>query len=74
MYRTGGLQDHPSVMKHPPVPGMLHSVFFWSHNHPEQSGKSKANRKEAQMAVAIAVHLLLQVPLSLVQSESRSHH
>lgn len=44
--------------------GMAKSLFFWSHDHPEggtEESNSKTNPVEAQMAVRLAKHLLLQV-------------
>jgi hypothetical protein len=53
------------VEQYPPVRGMEKSLFFWSHDHPEggtEDSNSKTNPAEAQMAVRLAKHLLLQVP------------
>lgn len=58
------LQDHPSVHSHPCVKGPARNVFFWAHNHPEggsnDESKSKFNTEEAEMAVRLVRHLLLQ--------------
>jgi hypothetical protein len=60
-----GVQDHASVQSHPNVMGMAENVFFWEHNHPEggsnDESKSKFNTEEADMAIHLVRHLLLQV-------------
>lgn len=66
-------QDYVSVHQYPPVRGMAHRLFFWSHDHPEggasDESKSKYNDEEAKMAVRLAKHLLLQVCIPCKQPQ-----
>lgn len=58
----GELQDHPSVLERPEVPGMVgYRSFFFSHSWPENSDSlsSKFNEMEAQMVAGFFVHLVL---------------
>lgn len=59
------LQDAPNVTRYGPVPGMVHNLFFWDHDHPEKSrdaeSKSFANRAEAERVVGLVAYLLRQV-------------
>ncbi|KAL3153759.1 hypothetical protein ABBQ32_013348 [Trebouxia sp. C0010 RCD-2024] len=57
------LQDHASVTNYPRVQGMVHDVFFWSHDHPEggkDENASKQNGIEAAMAARLAFYLVQQ--------------
>jgi hypothetical protein len=57
------LKDHPSVATYPPVKGMVHSLFFMDHDHPEQGHNersSKSNQWEARFSVLLARYLLQQ--------------
>jgi len=69
------LKDHESVLKYADVPGMIESVFFLTHNEKEKGdqsdhdSRSHLNPYEADMAVGLARHLLLQVRLKkLIQT------
>ncbi|KAE8389150.1 P-loop containing nucleoside triphosphate hydrolase protein [Aspergillus alliaceus] len=58
----GELQDHPSVLERPKVPGMGNvRSYFFSHNWPEShdSLASKFNEKEAEMILGFFIHLVL---------------
>ena len=61
------LNDDPSVLTRPPVRGIKQRVFFFQHNHPEDSQRNsfeaadaggKSNLFEAKMVVSTAQHLL----------------
>lgn len=57
------LQDDPTVKEYPKVQGMVHDVYFWSHDHPEggrDESSSKQNGKEAAMAARLAFYLVQQ--------------
>ena len=57
------LDNHESVLNYPPVRGMDESVFFLAHTQPEEEdreGRSHLNPYEAELALALARHLLLQ--------------
>ena len=57
------LQDHATVSDYPKVQGMVHDVYFWSHDHPEggkDENASKQNGKEAAMAARLAFYLMQQ--------------
>ncbi|KAL3140347.1 hypothetical protein ABBQ38_004611 [Trebouxia sp. C0009 RCD-2024] len=57
------VQDHATVTNYPKVQGMVHDVFFWSHDHPEggkDENASKQNGKEAAMAARLAFYLVQQ--------------
>ena len=60
------LQDHESVHKYPAIPGMTETVFFLTHNQREMGDKSDhdsrshLNPYEADLAVALTRHLLMQ--------------
>lgn len=57
------LENHESVLKYPKVEGMVDSVFFLKHNEMEKGdkdGRSHLNPYEADMALALARHLLMQ--------------
>ena len=57
------MQDHASVTNYPRVQGMVHDVFFWSHDHPEggkDENASKQNGIEAAMAARLAFYLVQQ--------------
>ncbi|KAI0047489.1 hypothetical protein FA95DRAFT_1582635 [Auriscalpium vulgare] len=63
MYPT--LKDHPLVLDYPRVDGMGKNVFFFSHNHPENSeadSVSKYNTFEVDMIRDLVMHLLKQEP------------
>lgn len=56
-------QDHETVKRYPPLRGMQHDVFFVSHDHPEggqEDGSSKFNDWEAEFAIQLARHFVLQ--------------
>jgi hypothetical protein len=57
-------QDHPRVQEYPPVKGMLHSLYFLSHDCPEggaaEESDSKYNTHEALLVVRLARYLLQQ--------------
>jgi hypothetical protein len=61
------LQDHDSVHKYPEIPGMIENVFFLTHTEKEKGdqsdhdSRSHLNPYEADMAVGLARHLLMQV-------------
>lgn len=52
---------YPHVQNHPRVQGpdhavpacLQHSMFFWSHSHPEQAERSVMNEEEAQMVMRL---------------------
>ena len=60
------LKNHQSVERYPNVPGMKHNVFFLTHSELEKGDKSDVesrshlNPYEADMALALARHLLMQ--------------
>ena len=60
------LKDHESVKRYPNIPGMAENVFFLTHSEMEkgdksdQDSRSHTNPYEADMALALARHLLLQ--------------
>ncbi|KAG2495159.1 hypothetical protein HYH03_006767 [Edaphochlamys debaryana] len=60
------LRDHPRVRSHPPVRGLARSLLFVNHDHPEGGGdegsddRSKVNPWEAEYAVGLALHLIMQ--------------
>ena len=60
------LLDHESVLQYPAVPGMAENVFFLAHNQKEKGdqsdhdSRSHLNEYEADLAVALARHLLKQ--------------
>uniref|UniRef100_A0A646QJ34 NFX1-type zinc finger-containing protein 1 n=1 Tax=Hemiscolopendra marginata TaxID=943146 RepID=A0A646QJ34_9MYRI len=57
------LQDHPAVKRYPSVVGMLNSVFFINHSHPEEhlvDSKTHCNAYEADFIVALCFYLLQQ--------------
>ena len=57
------LKNHPSVLQYPDVRGMVSNVFFLTHTQLEKAdheGKSKANPYEADIALALARHLMMQ--------------
>lgn len=59
------LEDHVSVTKYPEsVPGMVKTLFFLDHDHPEggvMDTKSKLNDFEAHFAVELASYLSKQI-------------
>jgi superfamily I DNA and/or RNA helicase len=60
------LENHQSVLRYCDVPGMVDNVFFLSHSEREkgdqsdQESRSHLNPYEADMALALARHLLMQ--------------
>lgn len=60
------LKNHESVLKYANVPGMAENVFFLTHTYLEkgdksdQESRSHLNPYEAEMALALTRHLLLQ--------------
>ncbi|KAI8979973.1 RNA helicase [Pilobolus umbonatus] len=63
IYKDPPLQDHPDVSLYPPVRGMDQSLYFLSHNEPENhlpDSASKYNEHEAKMAAKLAIYLLKQ--------------
>ncbi|XP_060803319.1 NFX1-type zinc finger-containing protein 1 [Amyelois transitella] len=57
------LANHPEVENKPNVRGVLHNVFFLSHNFLEQEadeGSSRTNRDEADIALGLANYLIQQ--------------
>ncbi|CAF4881675.1 unnamed protein product [Pieris macdunnoughi] len=57
------LQNHPSVENFPKIRGMKKNLFFYTHDHLEESGKdstSKFNSKEADVALRLANYLMQQ--------------
>lgn len=60
------LQDHDTVTAYPDVAGMQKNLYFLDHHNKEtgggDSGSSKTNRFEAQMACDLALYLLKQGP------------
>ncbi|EFX83237.1 hypothetical protein DAPPUDRAFT_301907 [Daphnia pulex] len=60
------LENHQSVLRYWDVPGMVESVFFLSHlerekgDQSDQESRSHLNPFEADMALALARHLLMQ--------------
>lgn len=60
------LENHESVLRYPNVSGMVHNVFFLTHSELEkgdksdQESRSRTNPYEADLALALARHLLLQ--------------
>ncbi|XP_057379336.1 NFX1-type zinc finger-containing protein 1-like [Daphnia carinata] len=60
------LKNHPSVLSYTNVPGMAENVFFLAHSEREkgdksdQESRSHLNPYEANMALALARHLLIQ--------------
>ncbi|KAJ9589301.1 hypothetical protein L9F63_017494, partial [Diploptera punctata] len=57
------LQDHPDVLKFEKVKGMLKSVFFLTHNEPEDEspdGKSHRNSYEAELLLSLCCYLIHQ--------------
>ena len=57
------LENHPSVLEYPSVHGMASNVFFLAHTEMEvadNEGKSHLNPYEAEVALALARHLLMQ--------------
>lgn len=60
------LQDHETVAAYPEVAGMQKNLFFLDHSNKEagggDSGSSKTNRFEAEMACDLALYLLKQGP------------
>lgn len=52
-----GLRHHPSVLRYPPVRGMVHDLFFWSHDHKEggsDESRSKFNNYEVEACMGLA--------------------
>ncbi|KIY70900.1 hypothetical protein CYLTODRAFT_391263 [Cylindrobasidium torrendii FP15055 ss-10] len=61
------LVDHETVTHYPPVQGMQHNVFFFSHTHAEGGEKdsvSKYNDFEAGMIKDLVIYFLKQGPYS----------
>lgn len=60
------LENHESVTLYPDVPGMVENVFFLTHSELEkgdksdQESRSHMNPYEAELALALARHLLMQ--------------
>ena len=60
------LDNHVSVTRYPDIPGMTENVFFLDHTEREkgdksdQESRSHLNPYEAEMALALARHLLMQ--------------
>ncbi|XP_022127667.2 NFX1-type zinc finger-containing protein 1 [Pieris rapae] len=57
------LQNHPSVENFPNIRGMKKNLFFYTHDHLEETGKdstSKFNSKEADVALRLANYLMMQ--------------
>ncbi|XP_040464584.1 NFX1-type zinc finger-containing protein 1 isoform X3 [Falco naumanni] len=57
------LENHPSVLKHENIKGILSNLFFVEHDFPEQEiqeGKSHQNLHEAQFVVELCKYLLFQ--------------
>lgn len=60
------LKNHESVLRYPDTPGMAENVFFLAHSEHElgdnsdQESRSHLNPYEADMALALARHLLMQ--------------
>ena len=53
------LQDNlPKVEKHQPASGLLKSMLFWNHSHPEKFDQSYSNIEEARRAVFLAEFLM----------------
>ncbi|XP_050717644.1 NFX1-type zinc finger-containing protein 1-like [Eriocheir sinensis] len=58
------LKDHPSVQDYPRVLGMVHNVFFLSHQEHERAesddNNSHENQHEAELIMGLCRHLMLQ--------------
>ncbi|KAI8920392.1 hypothetical protein DFJ77DRAFT_497413 [Powellomyces hirtus] len=59
------LEDAPAVLSHPKVRGMRENMYFFDHDHEEGGGSdgqscSKINNFEADMVVALVLHLIKQ--------------
>ena len=57
------LENHPSVLEYPDILGIESNVFFLSHTEMEVAdgeGKSHLNPYEADVALALARHLIMQ--------------
>lgn len=63
------LEDHETVTAYPDVAGMQKNLFFLDHRNKEagggDSGSSKTNRFEAEMACDLAMYLLRQGPYKM---------
>ena len=57
------LENHPSVLEYPNIRGMDSNIFFLTHTEMEvadSDGKSHLNPYEAEVALALARHLIMQ--------------